>query len=423
MRRSIIYLFPLLLLLAACNAAPGGMLLIPQPSVTPASAPVPIPGATSNSPAADASAGTEDGQIEQAYPNPTPPRTPVRIKVPPNPPPPPAAIDETTATPPSQPPTPTAAEPPAVATVALIEPSPTANPATVAVVEPTPTAEDRPLGIDHTLNILVLGSDERVEGQPWRSDVIMVVAVDFARKEVGVISFPRDLWVKIPTVGENRINTATFFGELYDYKSGGVGLLEETLAQNFGIRIDNYVKIDFKSFQDVIDALGGIDVKVDCPISGRFPREPGSKELVWQTLEPGEYHMDGLFALRYVRERKSTSDVDRARRQQRVLIAVRNRAREINVITRLPALYDALRGAIETDLGFTDIITLARLGLQVDPDKAHGFVIGFKETDSWTTPQGAAVLLPRMDAIQNGILHIWDKPTILKSPQKPRNCR
>jgi len=302
------------------------------------------------------------------------------------------------------------------------EPSVTAD---VTPAEPTQEAyQGIPVSLDETLNILVVGSDERRAGQAWRSDVIMVVAVDFNNRQVGVVSFPRDLYVDIPTVGKNRINTATFFGGVNKYPKGGdIGLLKATLAQNFDIRIDHYIKFNFDTFKDVVDALGGIDLFVDCPITGRFPVEPGSNQLKWQTLSTGKYHMDGEFALRYVRERKTTSDVDRNRRQQRVLIAMRKRAREVNIVPRIPALYDAMRANIETDLGLTDIIALTRLGLQIDTKDVHGFNIGYKEVDSWTTPGGAAVLKPDMAKIEEGLRTLFSKPSILKNPTKPRNCK
>ena len=314
------------------------------------------------------------------------------------------------------PPTPTAQ---AVAEVATLEPSlPEAGGA------PTPTLPPGTGRLDTTMNILVVGSDERTSGQPWRSDVIMLLAVDFARREVGLISFPRDMWVTIPTVGENRINTATFFGDVNKYPTGGIGLLRDTLAQSFGLRVDHFVKIDFESFKDVVDALGGVDMTVDCAVTGNFPKEPGSRELVWQTLQPGKYHMDGFFALRYARERKASGgDIDRARRQQRLLIAMRNRAREVNIIPRLPVLYDALNQSIATDLGLTDLIALARMGVQVDPKKAHGFIIDYKLLNSWTTPQGAMVLLPDYDKIGVGINNLFDQPSVLESPNKPANCK
>ncbi len=360
-------------------------------------------------------------------------RTPVVIKVPRTP----VVVAELTPIPPALPESSAPDQPSPTTEVAESTPPPaetatpfvmTPPPATEAAVESTPDAETAahgvPVSLDDTFNILVVGSDERRPGQPWRSDVIMVVAVDYTNMQVGVISFPRDLYVDIPTVGKNRINTATFFGGVNRYKHGGdIGLLKDTLAQNFGIRIDHYVKFNFETFKDVIDALGGIDIVVDCPITGKFPVEEGSKVLKWQTLQPGKYHMDGEFALRYVRERKTTSDVDRNRRQQRVLIAMRKRAKEVNILPRIPALYQAMRDNIETDLGLTDIIGLSRLGLQIDTKDVHGFNIGYKEAKSWTTPGGASVLLPDMKKINEGLQNLFTKPSILKNPQKPVNCR
>ena len=399
-------LISLLAVVTACSSDPSGILFNPEISVTPATAPVSIPGVTP--PAISVETLANGSEVVMA-----PVRTPIRIKVP--------------ATPviPTETPTPLPT-PEAVAVVETPTPLPAVAPTDTPVVqenEPPPAAVNRPLGLDHTLNILIVGSDERHHDRPWRSDVIMVAAVDFANREVGVVSFPRDLWVNIPTVGENRINTATFWGALNKYPDGGgIGLLADTIEANFGVRIDHYMKINFESFKDAVDALGGIDVVVDCPIAGRFPPQPGSTHLVYKTLQPGTYHMDGFFALRYVRERKSTSDVDRNRRQQRVLIALRNRAREVNIIPRLPALYDAMRDSIETDLGLTDILALGRLGIQIDSENAHGFTIGFKETKSWRTPSGAAVLLPRMSMINDHIQHLFDEPSILKNPNKPRSC-
>ena len=411
-------LMPLLVVVSACSSGASSILFVPEVSVTPATAPVSIPGVTP--PAVSLETLANDSAIAAA-----PVRTPIRLKIP--------------ATPviPTETPVPLPT-PEVVEEVETPTPLPAAAPTetpivqeneSVAVEQPVaepvaePAAVNRPLGLDHTLNILLIGSDERTTGRPWRSDVIMVAAVDFANREVGIVSFPRDLWVNIPTVGENRINTATFWGTLNKYPDGGgIGLLADTIETNFGVRIDHHVKINFDSFKDLVDAMGGIDVMVDCAIAGRFPPQPGSSRLVYKTLQPGTYHMDGHFALRYVRERKSTSDVDRNRRQQRVLIALRNRAREVNIIPRLPALYDALRDSIETDLGLTDILALSRLGIQIDTENAHGFTIGFKETKSWTTPAGASVLLPRMSIINDRIQNLFNEPSILKNPNKPRSC-
>jgi LCP family protein required for cell wall assembly len=371
-----------LLLLSSCAGV--GALWSPPMTVTPATAPIAIAGVTPTTPAAAAITAT-----------PVPERTPIRVKVP-------AA--------------------PAVAATASVERWLTPI-ATGLAPEPLPTLAPDENRLERTMNILIAGSDERREGGPWRADVVMVVAVDLAAREVGVISFPRDLWVRIPTVGENRINTATFFGELYRYPTGGIGLLADTIHRNFGIRLDHYVKINFEGFKQVVDALGGVDITVDCPLTGWFPPAPGSNDLVWMTLQPGEYHMDGVLALQYVRERKTTSDVDRARRQQRMILALRKRARDINILPRVPVLFDALRDTIETDLGLTEIVPLARLALQIEPKDAHGFIIDFQHTQSWTTPDGARVLLPKMKRIQEGIRDLFAQPSILENPFRPANCR
>ena len=432
----LVGLLSFIVVLAACSGR-AGLLLGPRIKVTPAIAPIAVGSATGLAPKAGAQTKavgqTPSGAATESVPlTPRPVRTPIRVRVPAAPPviltPTPSAPGQAGAAPTQE-----VVEAPA-ATPVVILPTPAAEPsAGVATQEPaqpetggapTPTLPPGAGRLDTTMNILVVGSDERTAGQPWRSDVIMLVAVDFARRELGLISFPRDMWVTIPTVGENRINTATFFGDVNSYPTGGIGLLRDTLAQDFGLRVDHYVKVDFESFKDVVDALGGVDMTIDCAVTGNFPKEPGSRELVWQTLQPGKYHMDGFFALRYARERKASGgDIDRARRQQRLLIGMRNRAREVNIIPRIPALYDALKQSIETDLGLTDLIALARIGVQVDPRKAHGFIIDYNQLNSWTTPQGAMVLLPDYDKINEGINTLFDQPSVLESPNKPANCK
>ena len=158
----------------------------------------------------------------------------------------------------------------------------------------------------------------------------MVLAIDEANHRAALVSFPRDVYLPIPGVGYNRINVAYPFGEEAK-KGGGLPLLMSTIDKNFGIPIDSYVRIDFSGFQDVIDALGGVDVVVDCPLYD---------ELIYRyfntyTLEPGTYHMNGQQALYYARSRKTTSDFDRARRQQRVLLAVRKRVLDGGLVPRV----------------------------------------------------------------------------------------
>ncbi|GAB4562066.1 MAG: hypothetical protein Kow0047_09910 [Anaerolineae bacterium] len=291
-------------------------------------------------------------------------------------------------------------------------------------IPPTPeiVATDIPRSLQHTENILLVGSDQRKPGTPWRTDVIMILAVDRERDRVGVISVPRDLWVKIPGVGWERINTADFYGSLRKDKDGkpknGVELLKQTLRDNMGIPIHHYVRVDFTVFKDAVDALGGITVTVDCPLRDPIWDKPGQR----YRLEPGEYFMDGEEALKYVRSRYTGGDLDRARRQQRVILAMRQRALEINLWPRIPALYRAFSEKIATDLGPLDVIDLARFALTVKDEDIHGFVIGRPMVRDWITPGGAMVLVPDFRQIRKAIDGLFDSPPLFETNDRTNHC-
>ncbi|MDW8099151.1 MAG: LCP family protein [Anaerolineae bacterium] len=287
---------------------------------------------------------------------------------------------------------------------------------------PIPSAIEVPRSLRNTENLLVLGSDQRKPGQPWRTDVIMVVAIDRAQRRVGIISIPRDLWVKIPGVGWERINTADFYGSLRKKKNdnppNGIELLKETLRQNLGIPIHHYVRVDFEGFKGAVDALGGITVTVDCPLRDPGWDTPGKR---WQ-LEPGNYFMTGEDALRYVRSRYTGGDLDRARRQQRVLLAMRDRALEINLWPRLPALYREFRDRVLTDLGPLDILDLARFGLSLRAEDIHGLVIGRPMVRDWITRSGAMVLVPDYRQIREAIEGLFDLPPLSETNDLSQQC-
>ncbi|MCU1503329.1 MAG: putative LytR family regulatory protein [Ilumatobacteraceae bacterium] len=122
-------------------------------------------------------------------------------------------------------------------------------------------------------NFLIVGDDSHAcvdPNSPWasaadparadlgqRSDTIMVVRIDPASQRAAVLSFPRDLWVKIPSKGRSRINSA--------YRKGDYTLLAQTLLDNFGVTIDHYVQVDFCAFKTIVDAVGGVKVPFEFP--------------------------------------------------------------------------------------------------------------------------------------------------------------
>jgi LCP family protein required for cell wall assembly len=257
---------------------------------------------------------------------------------------------------------------------------------------------------NQTVTFLLLGSDSR-GGTSFRTDTIVVAAIRPAAGQVSLISVPRDLWVYIPTVGMDRINTAYEYGSLYNYPGSGPGLLKDTVLYNLGIRIDHLALIDFDGFRRVVNTLEGVDVPVFCPYTDWHLIDPGydpQNENNWAlyTVGPGIVHMDGDLALWYARSRKKSSDFDRGRRSQEVLRSLYARGLQTDAISKIPALYDDLSSTVNTDLGLPDILKISPLALHLTNANIRGYYIGRQEVSDWLTPGGANVLLPNGPAIQ-----------------------
>ena len=158
------------------------------------------------------------------------------------------------------------------------------------------------------VNILLLGSDQREGDNGFRTDTIQLLTINPSEGTVKLTSFPRDLYVYIPGYTVQRINTA--------YSWGGFDALADTMEYNFGVKPEYYVLINFWSFVDAIDSIGGITVEVGRDFCDH--RDDFGEFCVSQST----YWMNGATALWYVRSRYTTSDLDRGRRQQEVLEAV-----------------------------------------------------------------------------------------------------
>jgi len=265
----------------------------------------------------------------------------------------------------------------------LFVPDPTYRPPPAGATGSGPTYTT---SANRYLNIALLGSDKRPNSPTWRTDTIIVVSLDMDRNLVRLLSIPRDLWVNIPGHGPDRINTADLWGEM-DHKGGGPELVKQTIYQNLGIPIHYWVRVDFDGFKRIIDAVGGVDVDVECPLP-----DIG--------LETGVQHMDGEMALWYARSRMTTNDFDRSRRQRKLLMALWEQALNPGIIPQIPTLLATMNDAVQTDLPPDQIIALAMLGLKLRPNQIFSQSIGPWQVQNWTTPGGAEVLLPLHDKIK-----------------------
>ena len=272
-------------------------------------------------------------------------------------------------------------------------------------------------GSDDPINILVVGLDRRPsEGdEPTRTDTIFVVHVDPKTKSSTILGFPRDLVVEIPASGggtyEDRINTAYVAGELTDYQGGGVGLMEEVFYNNFGIEVDHYVLVDFEAFEELIDALGGIDVDVTSEVYDPYYSETELPGDYWpQYFEPGVQHMDGRTALAYARIRFSGDDLDRIHRQQQVIFAAIDKASTLNLfdVGKAKDLWDKYRDTIKTDVGNTQAPGYALLANQVK-DNITAVSLG-PATQPCTGPGGAAWLCWDEEAVSAIVESVFYTP-------------
>ena len=261
-------------------------------------------------------------------------------------------------------------------------PGPSIPPA-VAIPEPAERFR-QPAG---QVNFLLLGSDQRPDSGGFRTDTIVLVTLNPNLGTVHLTSFPRDLYVYIPGWTMQRINTA--------HAHGGFELTQATFEYNLGVKPDHFVLINFWGFTQVVNSLGGIFVNVAIPLQDH--RDGYGQYYV----PPGQIYMDGDTALWYVRARKTTSDFDRTRRQQEVLVALFNRLISLDGISRAPELYDLYRQNVVTDAEFTDAVPHLGLAAQVadDPSRVSSYFIGRDQVTSYTTPGGAAVLLPSRDSV------------------------
>jgi len=237
---------------------------------------------------------------------------------------------------------------------------------------------------DERINILLLGYGGPGHDGPYLTDSVMLVSIRPSTHQAIMISLPRDLWVKIPALPNNhfmmgKLNSAYAIGMDHvnypnvrsDWKTatGGGDLAAATVSQITGQPIDYWVGIDFKAFRDLVDALGGVRVDVPTTLDDPYFPRGETTGMMHVHIDAGWQQFDGERALEYARSRETTSDFDRSRRQQLIMLAVRQRVFSLNAVPRLLSLLGALQDNVRTNLRPADLRPLADLAGQIkDPD-------------------------------------------------------
>jgi LCP family protein required for cell wall assembly len=264
------------------------------------------------------------------------------------------------------------------------------------------------------VNILLLGIDEREDQYgPWRSDTMIVLTIDPENNTAGILSIPRDLWVTIPGYSEERINTAHRTGDLKEYPGGGPALAVKTVQYNLGIPIHYYVRVNFSGFVEAIDTIGGVDINVEKEIDDPlYPDNAFGYDPLY--IPAGLQHMDGALALKYARTRHGGSDFDRLRRQQQVIMAVRDKVLRLEMLPelllRLPELLKTVGDSVQTDLQLDEMRNLVQLASEIDEEHLKTAVIDSSMTEPATRYNGAQVLIPIRDEIRAVVNEIFTTP-------------
>lgn len=255
--------------------------------------------------------------------------------------------------------------------------------------------------LSNTSNILVLGADtgsKSRQGTQGRADTIILIRTDPDHHKIALLSIPRDLRVEIPRHGTEKINAA--------YAFGGPTLAVKTVERVTGLRMNHVVVVDFSTFGEVVDALGGVTINVPRPIlSNKFecPRHTQAQCARWPgwRFRKGPQTMDGRKALIYSRIREnqlnpSESDFTRGERQQAVIQAIADKTTSFNTFLKAPFIGDDLVSPLATDLSAGQILQLAwvkrrtpssgwlrcRLGGTIASIGGASYVIGSEENVS-----------------------------------------
>lgn len=238
-----------------------------------------------------------------------------------------------------------------------------------------------PLAYDKDVfNIMLIGSDTRVSGSWGRSDTMMLISINKKTKKTVITSLLRDIYIKIPGVSlPNRLNTATAYG--------GPNLLLKTVQENFRIKIDKYIAVDFYSFIDIIDKLGGIELELnqsEVDIANKYIREinklTGKDQNDGLLTTPGIQTVTGKQALGYARNRYGGGgDFSRTNRQRIVLEKCFDKIKNQSV-TKLIGLLDIILPKVTTNMKQGELFSLV-----LDMPTYSGYTV-----DSWSVPMKGA---------------------------------
>ncbi len=287
----------------------------------------------------------------------------------------------------------------------------------------TPLASSSPVPVwNHTdrLNILLLGVDQRAGDKTFNTDTMIVVSIDPVTKNVALFSLPRDtVDVPLPASAQGvfgrdyagKINSLWTNARNRPDAFPGVGnargynAIKEALGTLYGLNIQYYVMVNFQGFQQVVDTLGGVTIDVQNPVvDDQYPADNGTDERVY--IPAGVQHMTGAQALIYARSRHGSSDFDRASRQQRVILSIREQTSPQTVLANLQSLLTTLKTSFKTDIPLDQLPALIQLSSQVNTANIRSYVFAPPRFESQNYPISTN-LFPNVSLIRSTVANAF----------------
>lgn len=212
----------------------------------------------------------------------------------------------------------------------------------------TPPKKEKPA---EPFTVLLMGNDKRPGEKTARADTMIVARVDPKTKQIRMVSIPRDSRVEIPGHGIDKINAAAFYG--------GPALTVDTIEEYMGVPINHYMMVDFKGFQKVVDAMGGVWIDVDVEIDDEKAASHGKRRA--KHIDPGYQLLDGEHALTYCRSREfPDGDFTRMRHQQTFFKSVAKQSLKLSNVLKLPGIMKVMAKHTDTDLKASEILALVQ---------------------------------------------------------------
>ncbi len=294
---------------------------------------------------------------------------------------------------------------------------------------------------DDRINILLLGIGGKNHDGGQLTDTIMVASYKPSTKQISLFSIPRDLAIPLENMGWNRINSVNAYAEQKEPGSGGIAT-SQAIGHLLNAPIDYYVRVDFDGFEKIIDEVGGIDVMVErtlddysYPIRGQEDNPNYNNRFEHLHVDAGWQHMNGEQALKFARSRHGAggegTDFARAKRQQKVMEAVRAKVLSANILfnpKKTSAIFNQLQNNISTNLKIWEIVKLVGLVKNVKSDAIINRVLDNSPSGllvDTVGENGAYMLAPRSGDFSEVVYlfaNLFGTPPSPdnKEPEKPR---